>query len=124
MAENVERLERESDQRRYRDIFDNRIWKFYLGFAILASILDVYVAIDSFYVRSHVDGRVLSVFSSCMAILIPWLGMAGVYRRGKAQILTAGFAELWPTFRYSCVLALSYTYLALSLVLGMCLKAR
>ena len=120
MIDSTDRVEMEDAERRRSDIIYNGFWKYWLGFAIVSSILDLYVAVYLFYFRSPSDVRLLHLFASCMIVLIPWLGIGGLYRRSRTRILASNSPELWPMFRYSCVSALSYTYLALSLVLGMC----
>jgi len=122
MTEDIERLERESAERRGAEILHKGLWKSWLALAMILSAGDFYIAMQTFYFKTHQERSLLSIVPIGIAILVPWLGIAGNYRRLRACALSSNASEMLPALRYAGVIALFYTYFAISVILHMCMR--
>jgi hypothetical protein len=124
MIENVEKLERESaDRRRTEQIVYERLWKWLLGCALLLSAGDFYLAFNRFYL-SHPNGELRNAFLVCLAFLMPWIVTVGTYRQLRARLLTSNSQDLVLFVRFSCVRGVMITFIAFQLILSLCLTTR
>ena len=124
MIENVERLERKSaDRRRTEKIVYERLWKWYLGFAVLFSTGDFYLAFNRFYL-SRPNRELRNALLVCLAFLMPWIVNGRIYRHLRVRFLPSNSPDLIRFVRFSSALSLMITFIALQLILTLCLTTR
>jgi|SRR5580704_15780339 hypothetical protein len=123
LIENVEKIEKESADRRRADIIYRGLWKWILGFAAVFSIGGFYLAFQRLYL-SHQDREIVNALSVCVAFLMPWVVTGSIYRQLRARLLASNAQDLVPFVRFSGALALMITFGAIQIIVSLCLTTR